>query len=104
MALLKVGIPQTFDFFKKAISALDETCKAVGVFLDLQKAFDCVNHTIIIVNRFYILKVRGRSLKWIKYFLILCLRLSKLKILNLASECPKTQILDRSSLFFIRIA
>lgn len=57
MALLKVGIPQTIDFFKKAINALDETCKAVGVFSDLRKTFDCVNHAIIIFDRLYSLKV-----------------------------------------------
>lgn len=35
------------DFITKAINALDENFKAVGVFLDLQKAFECLNYNIL---------------------------------------------------------
>lgn len=104
MALLKVGISQTLDFLKKAINALDETCKVVGVFLDLRKAFDCVNHTIIIFDRLYSLKVRGRSMEWIKYFLIglLCLGLSNNKDIKFSLGMPQHS--DFGPIFFIRIA
>lgn len=35
------------DFVTKAINAFDENVKAVGVFLDLQKTFDCLNYKIL---------------------------------------------------------
>lgn len=35
------------DFVTKAINAFDENVKAVGVFLDFQKAFDCLNYKIL---------------------------------------------------------
>lgn len=56
------------DFVTRAITALDSKYKAVGVFLDLQKAFDCVSHRMLF-DRLYKLGVRGVSLDWIKSYL-----------------------------------
>ncbi len=56
------------DYVTKAITALDEKNKAVGVFLDLQKAFDCLDHSILF-DKLYSLGLRGVSLDWIKSFL-----------------------------------
>lgn len=52
----------------KAVNALDHKNKSVGVFLDFQKAFDCLDHDILF-NRLYNLGVRGLSLDWIKSYL-----------------------------------
>lgn len=35
------------DFVTKATNTFDENVKAVGVSLDLQKAFDCLNYKIL---------------------------------------------------------
>ena len=56
------------DFVTKTINALDQKYKTVGVFLDLQKAFDCLDHRIL-YTRLYNLGVRGVSLEWIKSYL-----------------------------------
>lgn len=57
------------DFSSKVISALDNKYKAVGVFLDLQKAFNCLRHDILF-DRLYNLGIRGVPLDWLKSFLI----------------------------------
>lgn len=35
------------DFVTNSIDALNEKCKAFGVFIDLQKTFHCFNHTVL---------------------------------------------------------
>lgn len=56
------------NFVTNAIIALDEKYKTVGVFLDLQKAFDCIDYNVLF-ERLYNLGVRGVSLNWIKSYL-----------------------------------
>lgn len=39
------------EFVKDTINALDGTLKTVGVFLDLQNAFDCLLHSSYVTSR-----------------------------------------------------
>ena len=53
---------------EKIVSAIDRGELAVGVFLDLSKAFDTVNHSILFDKLEYY-GIRGLALKWLKgYF------------------------------------
>lgn len=56
------------DFIDKAVAALDKKFKTIGVFLDLQKAFDCLDHGKLF-NRLHRIGVRGVALDWIKSYL-----------------------------------
>ena len=47
---------------KKVIESLDSYC--VGLFVDLKKAFDTVNHRILI-NKLYYYGIRGKPLDWL---------------------------------------
>lgn len=49
-------------------NALDQGKYAVGVFIDLKKAFDTINHSILI-NKLQLYGVRGVALDWITSYL-----------------------------------
>jgi hypothetical protein len=52
----------------KLYKYLDEGKSAIGVFLDFSKAFDTVNHSILIEKLFHY-GIRGNALEWLKSYL-----------------------------------
>ena len=52
----------------KITSCIDSGDLMIGVFLDLKKAFDTVNHTILI-RKMYAYGIRGNILKWFESYL-----------------------------------
>ena len=55
------------DLYDKISSALDHKEHAVGVFLDLSKAFDTVNHEILF-DKHYHYGIRGLALDWVESY------------------------------------
>ena len=53
---------------EKINSALDSGTILIGVFLDVKKAFDTVNHKILL-DKLFIYGIRGNILKWFKSYL-----------------------------------
>ena len=51
------------DMYDKITQALDENKYAVGIFIDLSKAFDTVNHSILL-RKLELYGVRGSCLDW----------------------------------------
>ena len=53
----------------KTVSALDNGDSVIGVLLDFSKAFDTVDHTILL-KKLHKLGIRGLAYEWIKTYLI----------------------------------
>ena len=56
------------DFLEKIYSAIDNGEYSTGIFLDLAKAFDTVNHTILL-NKSEHFWIRGIPHLWFKNYL-----------------------------------
>ena len=56
------------EFVKKVTSAMDKSQTTIGVFIDLKKAFDTVDHNILL-SQLQCYGVRGLALEWIKSYL-----------------------------------
>lgn len=56
------------NFVNKCIDAMEGGDVAIGCFIDLSKAFDCVNHSILF-QKLCSLGITGTVLKWLKSYL-----------------------------------
>ena len=55
------------EFVEKVTSAMDKSQTTIGVFIDLKKAFDTVDHNILI-SKLQCYGVRGLALEWIRSY------------------------------------
>lgn len=77
------------DFVTKAITVLVKKCKYFGVFLNLLKAFDCIDHTDTVLSEGPWKEchaVRGISLEWIILVSSLIPRTQKVQVNSIISE------------------
>ena len=56
------------EMINKITTAMDLNAYSIGIFIDLSKAFDTLNHNIL-VNKLEHYVVRGRALEWFKSYL-----------------------------------
>ena len=56
------------DFYTKVTEDLDNKLHSIGIFLDLSKAFDTLNHSILI-NKLSLYGIRGVANQWISNYL-----------------------------------
>ena len=77
------------DFIEYVTTALDKKKHVMGIFIDLKKAFDTIDHEIL-MKKLYQYGLRGISQKWIQSNLLNMMKLN-LVVKILFAEYLKAQ-------------
>ena len=85
------------EFVEKVTSAIDKQESTIGVFIDLTKAFDTVDHKILL-SKLQCYGIRGLALDWIKGYLAnrgqyVCYNNSNSELKNIKCGVPQGSIL-----------
>ena len=85
------------EFVEKVTSAIDKQENTIGVFIDLKKAFDTVDHKIL-VSKLQCYRIRGLALDWNKSDLAnrgqyLCYNNSNSELKNIKCGVPQASLL-----------
>ena len=85
------------EFVEKVTSAIDKQESSIGVFIDLKKAFDTVDHKILL-SKLQCYGIRGLALDWIKSYLAnrgqyVCYNNSNSELKNIKCGVPQGSIL-----------
>ena len=56
------------DLIENICESIDKKKYVIGIFIDLKKAFDTIDHNILL-NKLYYYGIRGISKDWIKSYL-----------------------------------
>ena len=85
------------EFIDRITKAIDKGQYTIGIFLDLSKAFDTINHSILIKKLEYY-GIRGVALKWFENYLanrkqIVKYSDTKSKAMTITSGVPQGSIL-----------
>ena len=57
-----------FTLIKKVAKAYDDSSHTIGIFMDFSKAFDTIDHTILL-HKLYHYGIRGKALEWFRSYL-----------------------------------
>jgi len=78
------------DFLQDILHGLDNKENSFGIFCDLSKAFDSVNHSILL-NKLYRYGIRGKSLSWLESYL-----LNRTQIVEISHTDENTGLITKS--------
>ena len=69
MASGPIGVTDSVtDLTSDVLCSLDSNDMCISVYLDLSKAFDTINHNILL-NKLEYYGIRGRTLEWLRSYL-----------------------------------
>jgi len=84
------------EFYDKITNAIDNKLFAIGIYIDLKKAFDTVNHKILL-DKLNFYSIRGKSLDWFSDYLTNRTQITKINNI-ISSSKPITHGVPQGSI------